>query len=172
MSRAKWAGLFAVVVVLVAVGWYFASPSYTLAQMRDAAKANDADALSRYIDYESLREDLKAEFMAHMMAEAQKNGSGFGALGVALGSAMIGPMVDGMVSPAGMRAMLLADQQKNAAGSKAPATPVKVDSDPVIERRSFSEFVVRSNQKTEGAMVFKRHGLGWKLSGVDLPPLE
>lgn len=172
MSRSKWLGVVAAIIILSGVIWYFASPSYTLSQMRAAAEANDADALSNYIDYDSLREDMKAEFMAHMMAEAQKDDSGFGALGVAIGSAMIGPIVDGMVSPAGVRAMLISSKQEQAKSGDGPKAPVRVDGDPIIERRSFSEFAVKSKNDADGAMIFSRHGLGWKLSGVDLPPPE
>lgn len=169
-SRGKWAGLAAAIVIALGVAWYFASPWYTLRQMRSAAEANDAAALSSYIDYPSLREDLKSDLMAQMMAEASKDKSGFGALGVAIGSALIGPAIDGMVSPAGVRAMMISKEKRESAQSAgAPAAPVKVESDPVIERRSFSEFVVRSKSDPDGGMVFTRHGLGWKLSGVDLP---
>jgi hypothetical protein len=170
MSRTKWAGLAAAMIIALGVAWYFASPWYTLKQMKSAAAANDADALSSYIDYPSLREDLKSDLMAQMMADASKDKSGFGPLGVAIGSALIGPAIDGMVSPAGVRAMMLSRHDKDRPGSvNVPAAPVKVESDPVIERRSFSEFVVRSKSDPDGGMVFTRHGLGWKLSGVDLP---
>jgi hypothetical protein len=40
----------------------------------------------------------------------------------------------------------------------------------VIVRRGLSEFLVASKQQPKGGLVFKRHGLSWKLSGVDLPP--
>jgi len=171
MSRNKWTGVALAAVILVgAVAWYFASPYYTLMKMRDAANANNADALSAYIDYDSLREDLKSELMAHMMVEAQKDESGFGAFGVALGSAMIGPIVDGMVSPAGVRAMLISKRHEKAVRGATPKAPVKVGEDPAIERRSFSEFAVKSKSDADGALIFTRRGLGWKLSGVDFPP--
>jgi hypothetical protein len=37
-------------------------------------------------------------------------------------------------------------------------------------RRGFSEFLVASKQRPTSGLVFKRHGLSWKLSGVDLAP--
>jgi|SRR4051812_23539715 hypothetical protein len=163
MSKARWAGLAAMLAMLAAGGWYVASPGYTLKQMKAAAQANDADRLSSYIDYPALREDMKSELTARMMAEAQKDNSGFGPLAVALGSAMVGPLVDAMISPAGVRAMMLSNRKNR----KAPAA---VGEDPVIERHGLSEFVVKSKSAENGAMVFKRHGLGWKLSGIDLPP--
>lgn len=170
MSRNRWIGVVAAIFAVAAVAWYFGSPYYTLSQIKAAAQSNDPDRLSAHIDYPALREDLKSEFMAHMMAEARKDESGFGALGMALGSAMVGPMVDAMVSPAGVRAMLLSRQQRQTAeAGNAPTASVKVDENPLIERRSFSEFAVKSKSDPDGAMVFTRHGLGWKLSGVDLP---
>ncbi len=163
MSRTKWAGLAAVLVLLATIGWYVLSPGYTLKQMKAAAQANDADRLSSYIDYPSLREDMKSELSARMMAEAQKDQSGFGPLGVALGSALVGPLVDAIISPAGVRAMMLSNRQNKKA-------PIAVGEDPDIERHGLSEFVVKSKSGQNGTMVFKRHGLSWKLSGLDLPP--
>ena len=170
MSK-RW--LMAAVVLFVAAGttWYFASPWYTLKQMRDAAQANDADAMSAYIDYPAVREDLKAEIMAQVMAEAEKDKSDFGALGVGLASAMLGPMIDGFVSPAGLRAAFVANRNKQAAQPQQKAAgALNLTDDVEIERRSFDEFAVGNKSHPDGQMIFKRHGLGWKLSGVDLPP--
>jgi hypothetical protein len=80
----------------------------------------------------------------------------------------MGPMIDGLVSPAGMRAALLAERQENTA--PAAASALHVPRDPVIVRRNFSEFLVTSKAQPSGGLVFKRHGLSWMLSGVELPP--
>lgn len=172
MNRKRWIGLGAIALILVAaVGWYAASPYYTLAQMRDAAKANDADRLSAYIDYPALRENVKAEATARIAAEAGMDKAQFGALGALFGSVMVGPLVDAVVSPAGVRAMLVASNgEAGKARGKADAgtAPVRLGDRPVIELHGWSQFTARSNG-SDGAMVFTRHGLGWKLSGVDLP---
>ena len=161
----------AALIIAAGVTWYLASPGWTLHQMKAAADANDPDALNSYIDYPALREDLKAEIMGEMMAEANKHKSGFGGLGLAIGTAMIGPVIDGLVTPAGMRAAFMAkrDQAQIKAAPKA-ASALHVPDDPVIVRRGFSEFLVASKQQPKSGLVFKRHGLSWKLSGVDLPP--
>ena len=171
-SKTRVAALAAAALIIAAgVTWYLASPGWTLHQMKAAADANDPDALNSYIDYPALREDLKAEIMGQMMAEAKKDKSGFGGLGLAIGTAMIGPVVDGLVTPAGMRAALMAkrDQAQTKAAPQA-ASVLRVPDDPVIVRRGFSEFLVASKQQPKSGLVFKRHGLSWKLSGVDLPP--
>jgi hypothetical protein len=161
----------AALIIAAGATWYLASPDWTLHQMRAAADANDPDALNSYIDYPALREDLEAEIKGRLMAEATKDKSGFGPLGLAIGTAMTGPLVDRLVTPAGMRAALMAkrDQALTRAAPQA-ASALRVPADPVIVRRGFSEFLVASKQQPGSGLVFKRHGLSWKLSGVDLPP--
>lgn len=157
----------AVIVIASSTLWYFESPVWTLKGMKDAAQSRDADALNAYIDYPALRESLKSELMARMTAEAQKDKSGFGVLGMAVGSAVIGPMIDGLVSPAAMRAALFANRQENTGPA---ASALHVPKRPVIVRRNFSEFLVTAKGQPNSGLVFKRHGLSWMLSGVELPP--
>jgi hypothetical protein len=168
MSIPKWTIAAIAMAVIAAAGWYFGSPPYTLSRMKSAAEAGNSDALAGYVDFPALREDLKAELMAKMAAEARKDTSGFGGLGLAFGSAMIGPLVDGFVSPAGLRAAFIA--KRNDAAKPKPAGPVQVADKPVIKRRGLSEFLLASEEEPNSGLVFTRHGLGWKLSGVDMPP--
>jgi hypothetical protein len=172
MARAntKVAALAAAVLIIAAgVTWYLASPAWTLRQMTAAADANDADALNSYIDYSALRQDLETEIKSQMLAEAHK--SRFGGLGLAIGTAMIGPLVDRLVTPAAMRAALIAKRAEGQTKAvRGAASALRVPDDPVSVRRGLSEFLVASKQQPNAGLVFKRHGLSWKLSGVDLPP--
>lgn len=163
-------GALAAALLLIAAGavWYLGSPAWTLKGMRDAARANDADALNSYVDYPALRASVKSQVMAQMVADARKDQSGLGELGIAIGSAMMSPLIDRIVSPAGVRTALIAN--RNRESSTPPASPLRVPDQPVIVRRGFSEFVVTNKDKRKGGLVFKRHGLSWKLSGVALPP--
>jgi hypothetical protein len=156
------------IVIASATLWYFESPAWTLKRMKDAAQSHDADALNAYIDYPALRDSLSAQLRARMLAEARKDKSGFGALGMAVGSSMTGPMVDALASPAGMRVALLANTHENA---PPMAWALHVPEEPVIIRRSFSEFLVTAKHHPNAGLVFKRHGLSWMLSGVKLPHL-
>ncbi len=172
-SKTRVAALAAVaLIVAAAVSWYFASPGWTLRQMKAAADANDAAALDSYIDYPALRDDLKAEITDRMMAEAKKDKSGFGGLGAAIGTAMAGPLVDALVTPAAMRAALMArrDLPPTEATPEA-ASALHIPDRPVIVRRGFSEFLVSAKNRPNTGLVFRRHGLSWRLSGVELPPI-
>jgi hypothetical protein len=84
---------------------------------------------------------------------------------------MTGPVVDRLVTPAGVRAALMAKRDL-ALIKAAPdaASALHIPHDPVIVRRGLSEFLVASKQQPHSGLVFKRHGLSWKLSGVDLSP--
>lgn len=172
MGKGKWIAAVAVLAVLLCgIGWHVESPIYTLGEMRDAAKSNNLQKLSSYIDYPALRESLKAQIMARVQSDvAKKDQSGIGSFEVAMAAAVIGRLTDAVVSPVGVRAMLLSNQREELATSDAAHSPVQLDSDVVIERHGLSQFEVRSRSSNGGALVFKRHGLGWKLSGLELPP--
>jgi hypothetical protein len=163
------------------VGWYYFSPIYTLSQMKSAAESKDAGKLSAYVDYGALRADLKDDLRRTMTNEvAGQSPTGIAAIGSAFAMAMLDPMIDAMVTPDGVEAMLAQGRPKQPADSKTQpnskperspvqppvAAPAK---NPVIERNGLSEFRVRSKDPNKGAIVFRRRGLGWKMVGVDLP---
>ncbi len=188
--------LIAIAVVMVAAGgWYYGSPLWTLKAMRDAAVAKDSAALSAYVDYEALRTDLKGDMRRSMMAEMGKQPENpFGAIGMAIAMKLIDPMIEAMVTPEGVEALFAgqrggddADDTASGPGSDgsagsgaAEAAPGSGPSarpslasagpgdDPEIDRISLDEFRVRGGGK-DGELIFRRHGLGWKLAGVDLP---
>jgi hypothetical protein len=172
MAGRQWkiaAAAAALIVVAASVLWYFESPAWTLKGMKDAAQSRDADALNAYIDYPALRESLKAGLTARMNAEAAKDTSDLGGFARAVGAVTLGPLVDILVSPAGMRTALLATDQREA----GPAvSALRVPKQPLIVRRNFSEFVVTQKDHPDSGLVFRRHGLSWKLSGVELPPVS
>lgn len=170
MARGK-CGIAAVAAIMIVIAagtlWYFESPAWTLKGMKDAARSHDADALNAYIDFPALRESLKAELMARMRTEAQKDKSDLGSFARALGTVTMRPLINILVSPAGMRAALLANNQEELGPA---ASALRVPKEPVVVRRSFSEFIVTAKDHPNSGLVFKRHGLSWQLSGVELPP--
>lgn len=157
-----------IVILLIAAGaWWYASPLWTLHAIQGAAKAHDADRLSAYVDYPALRQDLKGDLGAYMMSESPKSPQGGGAnLGAAIAMAFLGPVVDAVVTPQGVAAMFA---QQDKTPNAAKAVPVSTGDHPVIERDGLDSFRVHGKDAAQGALVFHRYGLGWKLAGVDLP---
>jgi hypothetical protein len=164
-----------VVLVLLAAlgGWYYASPGLTVKAMVDAAQANDEARFSSYVDYEALRTDMKSELTARLQEEAKRDGSAEAKVGLAMGMAMMGPIVDSMVSPGGMRASFanLAKEQ-NAAKAKGGAVKKgSIPADPQIRRQGLNQFIVTGKDTPDSGLVFERRGFSWKLSGINLPPI-
>jgi len=167
MKTGKAAVIAAALVILAGAGWYFGSPSWTLHQMRSAAEAKDADALSDYIDYPAVRESLKEQVRARVTAKMAAEGDGLAALGGALALSMVDGLVDSMISPSSLRLMFAQSPQTEGA-EKRPALSA---SDLEVDRRGFSEFrlINPSKEQAGGELVFKREGLSWKLAEVRIP---
>jgi Protein of unknown function (DUF2939) len=160
----------ALILLAIAAGtWWYASPLWTLHQMREAARNDDAQKLSEYVDYPALREDLKGDFRRAVTSEMTKQqNDGFAMIGSAFALALIDPLIDAMVTPEGVEAVF--DQAKrNRVSGKQPKLP-DVSNDPIVERKGFDEFSVSDKDPAKGSLIFKRSGLSWKLSGIHIPP--
>src|SRR5688500_7539929 len=114
-----------------ATGWWYASPWWTLREMKEAAEARDAARLSRHIDYPVLREDVKAD-VRQMISDQSRQAGGQGqALGSALAMTLAGPLIDAMLTPQGLQAMFAVPRPK-AAGGRQPQPPVQAAELPIV----------------------------------------
>jgi hypothetical protein len=72
--------VFVLAIAALVAYWYW-SPFLALKQMQSAARAQDADAFNRHVDYPRLRDSLKGQMAARMAAELDQSGSAAGSLG-------------------------------------------------------------------------------------------
>lgn len=143
--------------------WYFASPSYTLSQMKSAVEQKQSDKLSEYVDYPRLRDNVKIQAKAAMAAEAGNDPAV--AAGMALMSGLIDGMIDKLVTPETVEKMM----RETANGAKAKNDG---DDNMTIERFGLSRFDVVAQGEKPGDVLrieFARYGLSWKLVGFHLP---
>jgi hypothetical protein len=133
------AGVAAVLLVLLAAGWWFGSPWWTLWRIREAARARDAEAIAAYIDFPALR-----------ASTLEQLGPRFGPLK----SRLARPAIEALVSPPGLRLILGNDR-------RGGGEPEKVE----LVRTGTGEFRVK---REDIDFVFRRHGLGWKLEEIRL----
>jgi hypothetical protein len=176
--------LGAAAVLLAVFGtWFYYTPYLAAKNMRAAAEAKDSVALSRYINFPSVRESLKASFNAKMLSEIGKkqDANPFAGLGAAFAMALVGPMVDAMVTPEGLAVMMKGEKpaldasKPMAVSAKAPSSASsEPDTETTMRYETFDQFVVTIKRKgtTDDpvGLVFQRDGLiSWKLSAIRLP---
>ena len=165
----------AAAVIAVAVTVY-ASPYYALHQIKTALAERNADALAAHVDLPALRASVKTQLEASMARSIEAtagSGNALAALGQSIASAMLGKMVDTMVSPAGVVALVnksaVSPQASDTAD--APADGARKKADYSAGYAGVNTFVVRAKDGNaqEGALVLQRHGVwGWKLSSIEI----
>jgi hypothetical protein len=180
------AAIALVALVAIVGGWYYVSPGITVKAMVEAAQEGDEARFSSYVDYDALRTDMKSELTNRLQEEAKRDGSAEAKLGLAMGMAMMNPIVDSMLSPKAMQSAFanLAKEQQAAkakggdgvgggkgGGGKAAAAKGSIPADPEIQRQGLNRFIVTGKDTPGSGLVFERYGLGWKLSGIDLPKM-
>ena len=119
--------------LVVVLGLLFGTPYYTLWRARDAADARDATALSSYVDCPAVRESLKTSLHDELSRQMDKQrGNAFGALALALGGWVSDRVVEALLTPEAVAAMLRGDSTglPPAPGAPAPrdAAPQAQDS--------------------------------------------
>ena len=169
MTKSRRFAIAAAALALLAAGWWLVSPWWSLRGMKAAAEAGDAAAFADYVDFPALRDDMKAELRAQLVAEARARGGAAAAAGAAFAAAFAGPAIDAFVTPEGVRAAFVAGAAHRAAGSPGAAA-FDLGDDPDVTRRGVNEFLLHRADRPDTGLVFTRHGLGWKLSGIELAP--
>ena len=168
--------LLILVAVLAGAAWMWFTPHLTLRAMKDAAERGDGAALSQHVDFPAVRENLKSQINAMIMKEAGSNENPeMAAAGAMLVNALAGPMIDAMVTPDALTAMM----QGKAPGNAGAITDAdgKADSGPQPEITSgyegFDRFVVNVSDpdgKTPIKFVLSRQNMvAWKLTAIELP---
>ncbi|CAG2141311.1 DUF2939 domain-containing protein [Cupriavidus numazuensis] len=176
----------AIAVIAIGAATSYASPYWTIYQMRSAIETHDAEKFSRYVDYPALRENLKGQLLSSLKGQMQSpalKDNPFAGLGQMIGLAMVNTIVDTMVSPAGVMALMAGE--KPATRSPAPQSPAPAPEAPRKEAakdalkydvsyRSWT-MVQATATKDNGDQIIadlRRDGLwSWKWVGIKIPGL-
>ncbi|MBL3965826.1 MULTISPECIES: DUF2939 domain-containing protein [Burkholderia] len=111
-----------VVAVLATLGYAYASPYVALGRLKSAIDARDAQAISEYVDFPSLRISLKQQVTEELMRriDAVKKDNPFAVIGALIGSALIGPLVDAYATPEGVAALMSGLPPRGNPGERPP----------------------------------------------------
>jgi hypothetical protein len=170
-TRALTAGAAGALLVVAATS--FASPWWTLHSLRSAADRHDAEGVSAQVDFAALRDSVKSQLLGSIARDTgNEGGNPFAAIGKAFARVVADPLVDAIVSPAGVAAMIehgrvSIGKPTQDAGTPA-AEPPRDKPHYALHYRGWSHFAVTA--ENGGSFVFRRDGLwSWKLAGIELP---
>ena len=173
MNRTRILTAGAVGALLVVAATSFASPWWTLHRLRAAVDRHDAEGVSAQVDFPALRDSVKSQLLGSIARDAgNEGGNPFAAIGKAFARVVADPVVDAIVSPAGVAAMV--EHGKVSIG-RPTHEPQSADAEPprdkpryALHYRGWSHFAVTAEDG--GSFVFRRDGLwSWKLAGIELP---
>jgi len=179
MRNMKAIGLASTAILVLGVAWLYFSPYLAVNAVKRAAIEGNAEDLREYIDLPAVRESLKDAIRSEMTKEMAKSktenvDNPFAALGMVVAEAMIGPMIDTLVSPAGIAKLLegrSAELAKNDSGTAKPAGGAP-QPDVKMRYEGLGKFVVqvRGANEEDVGFVFRREGLySWKLVAIRPP---
>lgn len=164
-----------VAIALLGAGgtWYALSPSYAMAQLAKAARDGDEAALRSRVDFPQVRESLKADLSVELAARAAEDGgSELGRLGAAIGLTFGDTLVDGLVTPESIGAIVRQGQVLRSRTDMADAAGASPPIEWTIERDGLSGFTAipgGPDITDPPSLIFERDGLGWTLVEIDLP---
>ena len=174
----KW--LVLIVVAVLALAAYVATGPYrTVHAIGDAIERQDAAALSKQVDFPALRSSLKAQLTDRLVRGAGDDvqASTLGAIGLSIAGGLVGGVVDTMVTPLGLGAIMegrKVGKRFTDPFSPEPAatTARRPFADAVYRYESASRFTatVGANDQQPVVFVVTRDGLRWRLSDIRLPP--
>ena len=156
--------------------YLYASPYLVLNSIKNAAQQGDADKLSGYIDFPSVKQSMKDQVKAAMVEElaASDEQDGFEALGTMLAAAMIDPLIDGLVTPDGVTLMLQAQKLDFDLNNDKPEDKPEVKNEDVDYKAGYLSFnrfkvqIIDANDPDESLdVIMHRDWLSWKVTRIN-----
>lgn len=155
--------------------YLYASPYIALNNIKKAAEQGDADKLSGYIDFPSVKQSIKDQVKAAMVEElaASDEQDGFEALGTMLAAAMIDPLIDGMVTPDGVALMLQGQKLDFDLSNGNSEDKVKTKNEDIDYKAGYLSFnrfkvqIIDADDSDESIdVIMHRDGLSWKVTRI------
>jgi len=164
-------GLFVIFAI-----YLYASPYLVLNSIKNAAQQGDADKLSGYIDFPSVKQSMKDQVKAAMVEElaASDEQDGFEALGTMLAAAMIDPLIDVLVTPDGVALMLQGQKLDFDLNNDKPEDKPKAKNEDIDYKAGYLSFngfkvqIIDANDPDESLdVIMHRDWLSWKVTRIN-----
>lgn len=173
----KWLIAGLCLLLVIAVAYTAAGPYLAMNGIRNVVASGDYGKLSRFVDFQKLREDVTPQIQARITRDIQQRLGPGSAADIAsnVSREISAPAINAIVSPLGVATLLTGSTLANKiTGKKDKDGRVHAD-DPLKDAKtsyaSMSRFnaTVTTDEGKPLVFVFERSGLVWKLTGLDLP---
>lgn len=171
----------ALLLAVLFFGFLAASPYLTFYRIKQAVDAEDVQALATYVDYPALRADLKAQALAAINAELEKDKDNpLAGLGRVFAAGAAEKMIDALITPENIvlaigSGQLLQGKMPGKMPGTAPggegSTPAKDDiNNYTASWQDWSHILVHKKGDTAGYLFRRTAPLGWewKLAGIKM----
>jgi Protein of unknown function (DUF2939) len=155
-------------VVFGVIAWLFVAPALAANDLQSALRDNDPIGINKTVDFPSLRDNLRVALSSNLAAQ---NGASTlepeQALQSAFAGLIAGPIIDAIVTPAGLSALF-----KGGIGSlngDANAT-IRVSSGLQSLDRYAVTLTDTNNPANVVTLILMPRGLQWKLVSIGFPP--
>lgn len=175
-------GWLTAAVLIALLAWTASGPWRAIEGIRQAVKTEDARALARHVDFPALRASLKPQVQDRIVraAGADMQSGAFGAFGLSVATGLAGGLVDAMVTPVGLGALMEGRKVWNRVGGIPPPsrTDTSAQRDPLPDPRLRFESLSRMSATvtlddgSELVLVLTRRHTRWRLSEIRLPPAD
>ncbi|HEX2211151.1 MAG TPA: DUF2939 domain-containing protein [Longimicrobium sp.] len=164
--------LFAL-LLCAGAAWFYFTPFMAVNRLQAAAESGDSQAMNEMVDFPALRTSIKSEIQGSVARGIQKDGGPFAALGSAVTGMIVEPVVNAAVTPEGI-SLLMKGRSPGGDDDSAENDENWRERTKITRRWEASDrFVVRYSDRESGneqiALIMRRDGLNWRLSGVRFP---
>lgn len=165
------------IVLLGAAGFIVIGPYRTLNGLQTAVTRGDSDAISKYVDFASLRQNLKDQLNARANAQVNSvfhNGI-VSQIAGGLATSVVDGTVDALVTPVGLNRLLAGAAL--AVGQYSDNSPTSLQQRFQSGRGSFESLstftlAIPATAGSEIVLVLTRNGLTWQLTNVRLAEMN
>lgn len=162
-------------LLVVFIVYLYASPYLVLNNIKNAAQQGDADKLSVYVDFPSVKQSIKDQVKATMVEKmaASDEQEGFEALGTLLAAAMIDPIIDGVVTPDGVALMLQGQKLDFDLSNDSSEDQAKAKNEDIEYKAGYLSFnrfkvqIINADNADESIdVILHRNWLSWKVTRI------
>lgn len=169
--RSPFVPLLALALV-AAIGWVYFGPHMALKKLQAAAESGDIEAMNELVDFPALRTSVKENATTAVSRELSNRTRlpGVGAIGGILAGRVVNPVVDLAVTPSGVAALtsgrLPTGRDEDGARRRGLPEGLKMKRGYEGMGRFEVRYVDRESGDERIALIMRRDGLNWKLTGV------